>query len=142
VHPDLFEGHAEEQRVNTESLKKLHQAVERLTQGQSAQHVELKFYYRDKAVAGAFQYACVRLTDSLVPLYEVFGVISPEEAEELRTNEAEDTRNLGDVNFLQWLESTIQVSLLRTLSDVVRVAGHESTPVPVSRASRCCWGCM
>lgn len=111
MHPDLFEGHKEEQRVNTESLKELHKAVERLTEGSSAESVQLDFYYREKDVSnGSFQFASVRLTDSLVPLYEVFGVISQEEAEELRSNEENhDGRNLDDTNFLQWLEATIQV---------------------------------
>jgi hypothetical protein len=110
VHPDLFEGHKEEQRVNTESLKELHKAVERLTDGRSADSVQLNFYYREKDVSnGTFQFASVRLTDSLVPLYEVFGVISPEEAADLRSNEAHDAGNLDDTNFLQWLEATIQV---------------------------------
>ena len=96
--------------MNTESLKELHKAVERLTEGHSADSVELNFYYREKDVSnGSFQFASVRLTDSLVPLYEVFGVISQEEAEELRSNEGHDARNLDDTNFLQWLETTMQV---------------------------------
>jgi hypothetical protein len=110
VHPDLFEGHKEEQRVNTESLKELHKAVERLTDCHSAESVELNFYYREKDVSnGTFQFVSVQLTDSLVPLYEAFGVISPEEAAELRSHESQDARNLDDTNFLQWLEATIQV---------------------------------
>lgn len=126
MHPDLFEGHKEEQRVNTESLKELHKAVERLTEGHSADSVELNFYYREKDVSnGSFQFASVRLTDSLVPLYEVFGVISQEEAEELRSNEGHDARNLDDTNFLQWLEATIQVR-----SRILRTALPRSTTRP------------
>ena len=134
MHPDLFEGHKEEQRVNTESLKELHKAVERLTEGSSGDSVGLKFYYREKDVSnGSFQFASVRLTDSLVPLYEVFGVISQEEAEELRSSEGLDARNLDDTNFLQWLEATIQVQ-----SPILRTALYRSIAQPLKRSVKFC----
>ena len=120
--------------MNTESLKELHKAVERLTEGSSGDSVELKFYYREKDVSnGSFQFASVRLTDSLVPLYEVFGVISQEEAEELRSSEGLDARNLDDTNFLQWLEATIQVR-----SPILRTALQRSIAQPLKRSIISC----
>lgn len=95
--------------MNTESLKALHAAVETLSTGKHVDPVDINFYQRDQDESGDFLHISLRLTDSLVPLYEAFGVITPEDAEELRSQEGSESRSVDDVNFLQWLESTIQV---------------------------------
>eukprot|EP00892_Ulva_mutabilis_P000125 jgi/Ulvmu1/10112/UM006_0062.1 len=112
VHPDLFEGHEEQQRVNTESLKTLHAAVETLSTSKHADPINIEFFQREQDEAGNFLHVALQLTNSLVPLYEAFGVISPEDAQELRDQEHDDSRSVEDVNFLQWLESTIQEATL------------------------------
>ena len=70
--------------MNTESLKTLHAAVETLSTGNHVDPVDIKFFQRDQDEAGNFVHVSLRLTNSLLPLYEAFGVISPEDAEELR----------------------------------------------------------
>jgi hypothetical protein len=110
VHPDRFERFAREQAVNTESLKQLHRAAEALARGALPNDLHLEFYAigpgRDSSPV--FKHISVRLRKSLLPLYQAFGVISDDEAVELRQQE-ESKGGSKDINFLDWLSSTIKV---------------------------------
>lgn len=113
MHPDHFEGFPAEQSANTESLKALHGFIASLSSAAMTQPAELVFHTRAKAEPGAtsFQRVEVTLTHSLVPLYEAFAVITPDEAKKLRKSEGARGA-VQDVNFLDWLDGTIRVRLL------------------------------
>jgi hypothetical protein len=110
VHPDRFEGFPKEQNANTESLKVLHKFIESLhTNCTPKQAVGLEFYARDDDKPGDFKHVALHIKDSLLPLYEHFSVIDKDEAARLRSKEAASASG-QDVNFLDWLKATIQVS--------------------------------
>ena len=119
--------------MNSESLKRLHEAVEALAEGSLPGFVALDFYARETDSAAPLRRVQVQLRGSLLPLYEAFDVISAEEAAELRAHDGAKPR---DVDFLEWLGSTIQVRCL-PFPPTCAAPCPARTPLPAPARAAC-----
>jgi hypothetical protein len=110
VHPDRFGSFPREQAINTESLKKLYRAAEAFARGALPDDLQLEFYAVGPASdsSPAIKHVSVRIRKSLLPLYEALGVISDDEAAEMRQQEQRKDGST-DINFLDWLSCTLKV---------------------------------